>query len=368
MLTNKKFQILKVLLVVFLFGAVSTTKGQTFTITSYWETGSKLYYTSKTTEDYEGDSFDNEYIQEGSYVFDGLDEDGRAKFNISESNTFIHDAIIIEEGFFVRIAYSLNSGDSIEYEFGMSPGTIDFLIFEEDQYELWRKPETTDQAEALFSLSTTSGDKDTFNATTSGTYYLVWFNDDKIVDNSIYVQFELQTNLAEFPLVGTSTLDPITLETEEGVKIDDFAMDTSGWKIGDTISIEIGDRSVEFSITREEDLTIPINNVTASIPTWVLEKLGYKRDFLGQEHFSIEADYTIWKSKFSGTNLQSTQDVDILDENSSLLTISYSKFTVTSIEKVAIAPKTTSFYFLPILIAITLLIGYKRIKERLKIT
>ncbi|MFW9777815.1 MAG: hypothetical protein ACFFE8_03095 [Candidatus Heimdallarchaeota archaeon] len=369
MRTSKKSNILQVFFVIILLGIVSGTKVAAFTLEDFWEEDAKLNYAVRTTGDYEDEFFDNEYRLEGTYVYDGKNEEGKVTFNISESNVFVEDATVLGLGFFVRIGYPLQAGDSIEYFFEVAPLTtegpisIDFFIFTKEEYSLWENPATHLQAQAVYTSSSSFTDEDVFNATISETYYLVWHNDQETNADSVYIHFVLDADISRHPNVGTITIDPITLETEEGSKIDEFAMDTTGWKMGDKVTIEINDRPVDFTIVDEEELPLPINNVSENIPTWVLEKIGYERTYLEQETITINADYKIWKSKHSGTTLQSTEDIDLYDNNSTLVTTSFSKFAITSIENVTIKPRITNFYLFPIAAGIMVLIAYRKSKK-----
>jgi hypothetical protein len=343
-----------------------------FTLEDFWEMNGKLTYTVKTTGDLEEEFFDNEYRQDGSYTYDGLNEEGKATFNISESSVYIDDATILGRGFFIRTPLALQAGDSVEYTFEIIPVTmpvpvtIDFLIFEEEEFEKWLDPLTHGDAQATFSSSVSDIDTDVFNSTTEGTYFFVWHNDENQNTDSIYLHFLLEAEITKHPLIATITIDPITLETEEGEKIDDFAMDTSGWKIGDLVTIEILERPVDFTIAKEENLPIPINNFSVDIPTWVLEKIGYERTFLEADPYTIEADYTLWKSKYSGATLKSTEDIDLYtgtNTNSTLFGTTFSRFTVVGIENVTIVPQSSSFYLVPIMLGVLAAIAYRKLRK-----
>jgi hypothetical protein len=353
---------------IFLIVIVSGVKGNDFSLDNFWEIGGSISYEDELTGDYEIDLLDFEYKTKGTYIYDGDSSSGNVLFNITEASIFTQDSLFLYPGFYVSLIYRMGKYDEVNYEFAVIGGSLDFLIFKEDQFKLWNNSQTRNQTQVLDSLRLQEGliASGMFNSSDSGNYYFIWLNDDEVNDDFIFILFQLDAQLSEETFIGTLELNPINLETTEEEKFTSLGMDTSDWEIDKKITFEIANKEAEFTIVREDEFEILYNNETTKIPCWVLEIEDFETKELREEDtFTYKTDYKLWKSKYSGITLKNIADSEVYNSTSSLIATSYKKFYVKSAENVLLAPKSSGivFPFLPTVIGILVLIRFKKRKE-----
>lgn len=346
---------------------VSGVSGYDFTIEDFWEEGGVLYFEMDYEEDLPGSIADIESTFDGAYVYNGSTLEGNSVFNVTltkraQEFLLIEYSISLEPLFFFRVVYPFENGDELDYNFTVSNGAIDFFVFNMSQYNLWFEGNDTQSLQAINAVYTDGEASGTVFFSTSDYYYFIWYNDPKYNDNEITLQLRLDARIVEKSTREVIELNPTTLESTEGNKIDDFGIDTSDWVIDKEISIEIDERDVYFSIVREVDFTISYNNETVEIPCWILEVEDYRRTFIEEETYSINADISIWKSKFSGITLKSVIDIDFFDTNDTIFATTFDKFTVKSVDNVLLIPKSSRVIFpiIPTVIALLVLFRFKK--------
>ena len=258
----------------------------------------------------------------------------------------------------------LEQGDAVDYNFTVTNGYVDFIIFNNTQYGNWLIQSEDDQIEGIVIVHTNIGASGTFSPSYPDTYVFVWWNDEQFNDDSVNLQYQLYLRLDE-KIESTEyiEIDPKMLETTEGDKYTSLGMDTSNWEIDEIITFDIEDKDVEFSIIREEDFTVSYNNESTEIPAWVLEIKDYETKSIEEDDtYTFKNDYKIWKSKYSGITLKMITDTEVFNSSSSLVATLYDKYTVISAENVLLIAKPSSIFF-PIvssIIAVFTLILYQK--------
>lgn len=368
MIKRRKFQFLIAWSMIFLIVIFSGAKGNDFSIDNSWEISGSISYVDELTGDYEIDLLDFEYKTKGTYIYDSDSSSGNVLFNKTEALIFAQDILFLDPGFYFSLIYRMGKYDEVSYEFAVVGGSLDFLIFKEDQFLLWNNSETRNQTQVLDSLRLQEGlvASGTFNSSDLGNYYFIWLNDYEVNDDFIFILFQLDAQLSEETFKGTLELNPVNLETAEGEKITFLGMDTSNWEIDKKITLEIANKDAEFTIVREDEFEILYNNETTKIPCWVLEIADFETKELREEDTSThKTDYKLWKSKYSGITVKNIIDSEVYNSTSSLVATYYEKFTVKSAENVLLAPKSSGivFPFLPTVIGILVLIQFRKKKE-----
>ncbi|MFX0150374.1 MAG: hypothetical protein ACFFAJ_06315 [Candidatus Hodarchaeota archaeon] len=365
MIKRRKFQFQLACLILFLITLVSNARGNDFSLDNFWEIGGSIAYQDEFTGNHEIDLFDFEYRTKGTYIYDGVSSSENVLFNITEAPIYSQDILILEPDTYFSLVFRMEKYDEVNYEFGVLGGSLDFLIFEEDQFNLWNDLETRNQSQVAHSLRLQADlvEPGIFISPNLGNYYFVWLNDAAINNDIILVLFQLEAQLSEETFIETLEFNPINLETAEGEKITYLGMDTSDWEIDKKITFEIADKDVEFTIIREDEFEILYNNETTKIPCWILEKEDFEIEEPTTEGtFTYKTDFQYWKSKYSGITLKFIADSDIYNGTSSLIATIYEKFTIKSAENVLLAPKSSGIAFplLPTVIGILVLIRFKK--------
>ncbi len=344
----------------------SSVRGSSSTIKDFWKEGGTISFEFYYDEDFQGTLYDSEYRQDGTYIYNGTLSSGTMVFNyifIIPAQEFDLDEnnVAIDPGYFLRLPYELDDGDEVDYNFTVSGGILDFLVLNETQFNTWLGGTTSVQGIEL--LQTSIGASGTIDISNHDTYYFILWNNSENNNNPIILDLRFDFRISEKTETGNIEVDPVTLEDDEGVKTTDFGMDTSDWKIGKEIPLEIDEKDIYLSIVREEDFLISYNGESTDISCFVLEIKDYEQTIIEEETFSTKADIIFWKSKHSGVTLKSSVEVKYYNSNSSLIAITYGKYTVNAVENVELKSESGSFIvypLIPIIVGIITLIYYKK--------
>ncbi len=347
----KKLDIKLILVFFFLFITIflgSIVIGKEFSIKNYWEKGGVLQFEIYQSVDRLGSVGDYEVTFDGTYKYVENLSIENAIFNYSQTSR-PYDYVLnqfstsLNSGFFARVTDFFGNEDEVDYNFTVSGGSIDFFVFNQSQYSLWRDSPYQQQIEGIKLISTEIGVNGTIIFTVEDDYYFVWFNNpDRNDNNTIDIQVRLDAHVAKKTETGDIELDPTTLKKLDSVRIDDFGMDSSDWQLDDEISIEIEQRDIFFSIRLEDEITVIYDNKGVEIPCWVLVKENYERTFVEEETIKEKGDLYLWKSKHSGITLKSAADLEYYDSNDTLYATFYEKYTVTSASNVLLIAKSSS--------------------------
>jgi hypothetical protein len=368
---NKAFFVLTSIFLIFNIIMITIAIRGDFTIEKFWKKGGIITFEDDLNTDLEGDLFDFDITFKGKYVFNESSSNENLVFNytlISPAEEYIleEDDGYLDLDFFVPISANLGEGDSIDYNFNVTNGYIDFIIFNETQFISWWLESDTDQTESIDIIHTNTGDSGTFTASSPGIYVFIWWNDGNVNTDRVFLQFRVDARLVEKIVVSEYIeIDPYMLETSEGEEYTSLGMDTSDWAIEDKITFEIDDKDADFTIVREDELKIIYNNKSTEISCWVLELEDFEtKDILEEDTLTSKTDYILWKSKYSGITLKSITDSEVYNSTSALVATYYEKHTVKSAENVLLAPKSSGiiFPFVPTVIGIFILILYKKKK------
>lgn len=348
----------------------SKTVGKEFAIDNYWEEGGQMIFEDYYTLDIIGSTADQEITSTAIYSYITDETETTTTFNqtvITPPHNYIitEFAETLKPQWMVYIANEFDPNDEIDYNFSVTNGYVEFFVLTENQYSTWsvRYPFPTDNITALITNTSASG---TITIKTKDQYYFLWLNNPFINENkSITLTARLDARVTEKIESEMITIDSITGKTSEGETYDDFGMDTTGWKEEEEIAIEIDKKEVYFTITREEELTIKLDNKTAKIPCWILEKENYERNYLEDEQFTIKADFSLWKSKYSGITLKTIADIEYYDESNTMFATLYNKITTTEATNVQLKTKTgfTPYPIIPIILGIIALYWHARKKK-----
>jgi len=349
----------------------SRAVGKEFSIENYWDEGGTMTFEDYYTLDRTGSSADLEITSTGIYSYITDESETTSTFNYTvitppQKYGLLDFTETLNPQWLVYIQDDFDPKDEIDYNFSVSNGYVEFFVLTENQYSMWneRYPFSTENITAIHTNTSASG---TIKISAKDQYYFLWFNDPFINANkSITLIARLDVRVTQKIASEMITIDSITGKTSEGKIYDDFGMDTSGWKVEDEITIEIDKKEVYFTIAREEELTIKLENKTTKIPCWVLEKENYERNYLEEEQYTIIADFTLWKSKYSGMTLKTTADIEYYEESSNMFATAYNKITIEEATKVRLIAKTgfTPYPIIPVILGIITFYWYSRKKKK----
>ncbi|MFX0123124.1 MAG: hypothetical protein ACFFAE_05760, partial [Candidatus Hodarchaeota archaeon] len=334
----------------------------------FWEEKGIINFEIDHEEDLPGSIVDYEYTIDGIYEYISSTSEGDMIFNVvltTRPQEFVlaQGSISLAPVQILPIFYLFERGDKVNFDFTVFNGAIEFFIFNQSQYNSWLKNNQSIQAiEVIHTKIEATG---TVIFATTDYYFFVWYNDPNYNKNSVTVQLRLEATIIEKSIKDEIELDPITLETTDGEKVNDFGMDTSDWIIDDEISIEIDERDVEFTIEKEREVTINYNDEETEILCWVLEIDNYERIFVEETTYRTTTDITIWKSKYSGITLKRVVDTTFYDSNDSIFATSYTEFEVESASNVLLIskPSRAIFPLIPTMIALFVIFQSKRKKK-----
>ncbi len=371
----KKLDIKLILVFFFLFITIflgSIVIGKEFSIKNYWEKGGVLQFEIYQSVDRLGSVGDYEVTFDGTYKYvENLSIDN-AIFNYSQTSrpfdyVLSQFSTSLNSGFFARVTDFFGNEDEVDYNFTVSGGSIDFFVFNQSQYSLWRDSPYQQQIEGIKLISTEIGANGTIIFTVEDDYYFVWFNNpDRNDNNTIDIQVRLDAHVAKKTETGDIELDPTTLKKLDSVRIDDFGMDSSDWQLDDEISIEIEQRDIFFSIRLEDEITVIYDNKGVEIPCWVLMKENYERLYMEEENIKVKGELYLWKSMYSGITLKSTADLKYYDSNDTLFATYFIKHTIISASKVLLVAKSSSIpvSLIPAIIGLIVVTQYNRKKKK----
>ncbi len=349
----------------------SKAVGKEFSIDDYWDEEGTLTFEDYYTLDRIGSSTDREITSTGIYSYITDESETTSTFNytvitLPQKYIMSEFAETINPQWQMYITSDFDPNDEVDYNFSVSNGYVEFFVLTENQYSMWneRYPFTTENITAIHTNTSASG---TIKISEIDQYYFLWLNDPFINGNkSITLVTRLDARVTQKIENEMIIVDSITGETSERQIYDDFGMDTSGWKVEDEISIEIDKKEVYLTITREEELAIKLNNKTNKIPCWVLEKENYERNYLEEEQYTISADFSLWKSKYSGITLKTIADIEYYDDSSTLLATAYNKITIEEATNVRLMAKAvfTPYPIIPVILGIITFYWYSRKKRK----
>jgi hypothetical protein len=353
----KRWQMFLILSLYLAFIFVPAVAQNLFSIKENWNSGSSLQFENYTSFDSVGDAADYEETIDGEYYYYENTNSTNVNFNFTLTTRPL-DFILaqgssqLDPGFLIRVTYPLGLGDEIDFNFTNTGGSVEFFVFNQTQFDLWFVSEDYQPTEGIELIHTEIGASGTLTFNIEDIYYFVWFNDPSYNGNtSINLNFQLDARITEKLESGIIEIDPTTLEASTGEILDDFGMDTSDWELEKEVPLEISDRDIYFTIVREEELTISHNDKTTKIACWVLEKLNYERNFVGDETYKVKGDLMVWKSKIGGVTLKSTADLEYYDDQDTLFALIFQKYTVKATTKVSIT-KSASLIMFPILLGL----------------
>ncbi|MFX0182594.1 MAG: hypothetical protein ACFE95_05875 [Candidatus Hodarchaeota archaeon] len=368
-MSNKSFFVFTSIFLIFSISMLTIAIRGDFTIEKFWKKDGIITFDDDLSTDLEGDLFDFETTLKGKYEYNGSSSNENLVFNytlISPAEEYLleEDEGLLSPDYFVPISANLRKGDSIDYNFSVTDGYIDFIIFNETLFWTWWGESDEDQIDSIDIIHTNTGYSGTFTASSPGNYVFIWWNNPKVNTNPVFLHFRLDARLVEVILKSEYIeLDPYILETSEGEEFTSLGMDTSDWVIEDKVIFEIDDKDAEFTIIREDEFKISYNNKSTEISCWVLELEDFEtKDILVEDTLTYKTDYILWKSKYSGITLKSITDSEVYNSTSALVATYYEKYTVKSAENVLLAPKSSGilFPFVTTLIGILILILYNK--------
>ena len=367
-MTKKRvIQALGILYLIYAIGLCSRGVGYDFTIETFWQEDGKITFEEFISADYPGTTYDYDYTTDGVYSYNGSTPSGDLIFNYTilspaQEFTLSQGSSPIDLSFLIYVDYKLEEGDAVTYDFSVSNGSIDFLVFNESQFSSWFDGNTSGQAQSIEFIHSDIPVTGTINITTNDNFYFVWWNNPDYNTGIVIIQYQLNAKIAERSSKGAVVVDPSTLEEADGGKFTTLGMDTSDWELNDKILFEIDERDVYLTIVRDEELTITYNNQTTKISCWVLEITDYERTEIEEETYKIVADYYIWKSKYSGITLKTTSDREYYKSESTLIFSSYRKYEVISASNALLMPKqsSTPFPFAAAVMGLFIVIRYRR--------
>jgi len=346
---------------------IITVQGD-FTIEEYWKQGGVIRFELDLSTDHILDIYDIESTFEGTYEYNGSLSTGKLVFNLTLIS-FAQEYVLEDTSgslspyFIYPISTWLEEGDSIDYYFTVSGGSIDFIIFNSTQYLIWIQENDTQPIESFELIHTNIGANDTFTSTSPDFYIFVLWNNGDINSDPVSLRIHLIARIEEEVISDLIEIDPTTLETPDNEEFTVLGMDTSDWQIDDEIPLEIDKKDVDFTIIKEDDLRITYNSESTEIDCWVLEIEDYESTIIEEEGtFFITSDIKIWKSKYSGITLKSIEDSKFKDSNSVLMMEYYDKFEVESVDDVLLKPKSSGINFplLPSILGLITIILYKK--------
>ncbi|MFX1514156.1 MAG: hypothetical protein ACFFCQ_16385 [Promethearchaeota archaeon] len=351
--------------------SISSVTGYDFTILEFWEEGGIISFEIYSDiEMYSNDGLqplDLEYTMNGTYVFNGTSATENSVFNYTTTTPSFEiplDAGItsIDPGMYILVGYRLDAGEEVDYNFIVSGGKIDFLVFNESQFDIWNSSESS-SALSITVIETSLGASGTISIPNSDIYYFIWANEET---TSITIQLQLDLRFPERTTVESFEVNPVTLEDNEGERTNEMGMDTSNWEIGKQIPLELDKRDVYFSIIQDEDYLTYYDHEYSAIPCFILLKDGYESTEYWKP-YTLKGNYTIWKSIYSGITLKETLDADLLNDSSHVVGRVYLRYTVKAAENVHLVSKSKSgsnglidFSLIPIFIGILVLTRFRK--------
>ncbi|MHA2328185.1 MAG: hypothetical protein ACXACR_06650 [Candidatus Hodarchaeales archaeon] len=363
-----RFLFITISIIIITFGIISSAAIYQFTMKDFWEDGGTIILENYLEVDYLGTELDLETTITTSYTFHENTSIKNLFFNSSslypaQNSILMQDTVIVDVGWYIFPSFELEKGDAVDYNFTLVGGKIDFVVLNNSQFNRLDPSIGFQGVQSIEQILTDSGASGTITPSSSDLYYFIWLNDPKNNQDSITINIQLDKRAPKRTKVNVIEIDPTLLNTTNSGTLTDFGMDTEDWKINDEIRIEINKRDIYFSIVKEEDLIISYNGDPEIIPCWVLEQKDYSETMLFSETFTLNASYSIWKSKFSGINLKESIFGDLFDGNSSLVATYFEKYTLTGSTNVLLIPKPTSpiiFPLLPTIIGLTTLFLFKK--------
>ncbi|MFX1252206.1 MAG: hypothetical protein ACFFCZ_11420 [Promethearchaeota archaeon] len=326
-------------------GAAYGLQDGQFTIADFWLEGGKITYEYYSNLALSGIVLDFELSTEGSYSFQGNTTAGKLKFLNNETYDPIYlilaaDELSLDPNYYTSMYGDMKEDDIIRYDFKVTNGRVDFVIWTEEEYNKFTDQNNTDPLYPIRVLENKISASGTVQIPSNDTYYFTWVNWGT---GTVTVNFALSYQLQPDPYSAEIEIDPIQLKDHENRPVNLFGMDTTGWAKDGTVLIEIAEQDVYFSIIREEDLTIIYNGNSTAIPCWVLEKPDYE-EVDSETGDLYTGNYTLWKSKYSGVTLKSTYDGKVYDSEDTLIGTVYREYSVTSASNVILLQAIASSF------------------------